>query len=273
MKTIALMSALAFLMPAVVAQGDAEAHFKELTAELAAERAAFSAAIRKVQASDEYKSALDTYRNGEGEEKAAALKKLRSMTSSLKRPNPSEAAPKFAAGAKKYAGTDGAVPFLVWLATQGGKDHTRSAVETLMAKHAGSAKLGDFVDRLPYMTRSGFSEDEIRGYCAKIIDTNENAEIKAGAHYARAQTYLARGRNPEPKPGFEDAYKKDIAAVKAVAPNSILAKRAVAPEFERTRLQIGMVAPDIVGEDLDGVKFKLSDYRGKVVVLDFWGDW
>ena len=27
------------------------------------------------------------------------------------------------------------------------------------------------------------------------------------------------------------------------------------------------------GEDLNGVAFKLSDYRGKVVVLDFWGDW
>lgn len=36
---------------------------------------------------------------------------------------------------------------------------------------------------------------------------------------------------------------------------------------------IGQMAPDIDGEDLDGVKFKLSDYRGKVVVLDFWGDW
>jgi len=24
---------------------------------------------------------------------------------------------------------------------------------------------------------------------------------------------------------------------------------------------------------LDGVKFKLSDYRSKVVVLTFWGDW
>jgi peroxiredoxin len=40
----------------------------------------------------------------------------------------------------------------------------------------------------------------------------------------------------------------------------------------RTRL-IGMVAPDIVGKDYDGVTFKLSDYRGKVVVLAFSGEW
>jgi peroxiredoxin len=38
-------------------------------------------------------------------------------------------------------------------------------------------------------------------------------------------------------------------------------------------LEIGKVAPDIEGVDLDQVPFKLSDYRGKVVVLDFWGDW
>ena len=35
----------------------------------------------------------------------------------------------------------------------------------------------------------------------------------------------------------------------------------------------GDVAPDIVGVDLDGVEFKLSDYKGKVIFLDFWGDW
>jgi cytochrome oxidase Cu insertion factor (SCO1/SenC/PrrC family) len=38
-------------------------------------------------------------------------------------------------------------------------------------------------------------------------------------------------------------------------------------------LEIGKLAPEIEGEDIDGVPFKLSDYRGKVVVLDFWGDW
>jgi hypothetical protein len=38
-------------------------------------------------------------------------------------------------------------------------------------------------------------------------------------------------------------------------------------------LEIGSVAPEIQGTDTEGRKMKLSDYRGKVVVLDFWGDW
>lgn len=38
-------------------------------------------------------------------------------------------------------------------------------------------------------------------------------------------------------------------------------------------LELGGVAPEIVGKDLDGKRLKLSDYRGKVVMLDFWGHW
>jgi hypothetical protein len=30
---------------------------------------------------------------------------------------------------------------------------------------------------------------------------------------------------------------------------------------------------DIVGRDLDGKSFSLSDYRGNVVMLVFWGEW
>ncbi len=36
---------------------------------------------------------------------------------------------------------------------------------------------------------------------------------------------------------------------------------------------VGKPAPEIEGEDIEGNSFKLSDYRGKVVVLDFWGNW
>ena len=43
--------------------------------------------------------------------------------------------------------------------------------------------------------------------------------------------------------------------------------------FELQFLAIGKQVPDIVGKDLDGIEFRLSDYRGKVVMLDFWGHW
>ena len=58
-----------------------------------------------------------------------------------------------------------------------------------------------------------------------------------------------------------------------VAKGTALEPRIRSQLFELQNLQIGRAAPDIQGEDLDSVKFKLSDYRGKVVVLDFWGDW
>ncbi len=36
---------------------------------------------------------------------------------------------------------------------------------------------------------------------------------------------------------------------------------------------IGKPAPRLQGKDLDGKDVRLSDYRGKVVVLDIWADW
>ena len=36
---------------------------------------------------------------------------------------------------------------------------------------------------------------------------------------------------------------------------------------------VGKPAPAMQGTDADGVAFQLSDYRGKVVLLDFWADW
>lgn len=43
--------------------------------------------------------------------------------------------------------------------------------------------------------------------------------------------------------------------------------------FLLENLAIGKPALEIEGHDLDGVEFKLSDYRGQVVLLNFWGDW
>jgi len=51
------------------------------------------------------------------------------------------------------------------------------------------------------------------------------------------------------------------------------AQKRPTPTGIQTGINVGELAQDISAEDLDGVTFKLSDYRGKVVILDFWGHW
>jgi hypothetical protein len=43
--------------------------------------------------------------------------------------------------------------------------------------------------------------------------------------------------------------------------------------FRIRHLSVGRVAPEIESEDISGKQFKLSEYRGKVVMLSFWGHW
>lgn len=45
------------------------------------------------------------------------------------------------------------------------------------------------------------------------------------------------------------------------------------PVIDAQTFAIGSIAPDIVGKDIEGKEFRLSEYRGKVVVIDFWADW
>jgi hypothetical protein len=67
---------------------------------------------------------------------------------------------------------------------------------------------------------------------------------------------------------FEQALEKfgDV----ALPGGETVAERAKAELFEIRNLSVGKQAPDIEGEDQDGKHFKLSDYQGKVVLLDFW---
>lgn len=51
------------------------------------------------------------------------------------------------------------------------------------------------------------------------------------------------------------------------------AGKPTAKNAARGAVAVGGIAPDIEGTDLDGVAFRLSDYRGKVVVVDFWAGW
>lgn len=43
--------------------------------------------------------------------------------------------------------------------------------------------------------------------------------------------------------------------------------------FELEHLALGMKAPELIGTDAENSKFAISDYRGKVLCLIFWGFW
>lgn len=76
---------------------------------------------------------------------------------------------------------------------------------------------------------------------------------------------------------------KRNAAVFAILVTAILAMLAAGRYLDRTRKQKGSpsmvgdvrgrTAPDFELATLDGRKVKLSDYRGKAVVLNFWATW
>jgi hypothetical protein len=55
--------------------------------------------------------------------------------------------------------------------------------------------------------------------------------------------------------------------------NELLGKWIEQLLYNTTHLVVGCEAPEIEGVDHDGKKFRLSEYRGKVVLLPFWGFW
>jgi len=108
---------------------------------------------------------------------------------------------------------------------------------------------------------------------------------KDDAPWARAYgqeyvDFLRKADSPKLKAEFESvldrlASDKELAKVTYERGDKTrtVGEAADAELFELRHLQPGKPAPDIAGADIDGKAFKLSDYRGKVVLLDFWGDW
>ncbi len=52
-----------------------------------------------------------------------------------------------------------------------------------------------------------------------------------------------------------------------------LGEQAEGALFRLQHLEFGCTVPEIEAEDIDGTPMKLSDFRGKVVVISFWATW
>jgi len=152
-------------------------------------------------------------------------------------------------------------------------------MSTLFAdKYVGEMK----PDRLRNLCQSlGFSGDKGSESLARALMKHESRDVQGVACLAAAQILKKRSEETHDKDAKAAAAllaeseklfgraQKEYADVKAGFRGTVgdTAKKEL---YELRHLAIGKPAPAVESEDQDGKKFKLSDYKGKVVMLDFW---
>jgi hypothetical protein len=220
-----------------------------------------------------------------------------------------EMAPKFLALAEKYPNDPIALDALTqaiwqvnttpWPVEMVGEDPARpKAFEIILRDHIRSDALVPLCQRISY----GFAK-EYETFLRAVIAKNPNKNVVAVAHLSLAhylhnrwhrvelckeepkqakefvglfgKDYLADLRKLEGEKVFKEVETLFEQATEKYGAEKLpggdtVAERAKGELFELRNLRVGKVAPDIEGEDQDGKRFKLSEYRGKVVLLDFW---
>lgn len=180
-----------------------------------------------------------------------------------------------------------------------GEDTARTkAFELLERDHLGSDKLGPLCERVAY----GFCQ-EYESFLRAVLAKNPHTTLRATAclslgrflnhrlhrvDLCRQEAELADefaelfgkqyletllGQDGDKAvQEIESTYKEAIDKYGDVklSDGETVGQRAKTELFTIQNLSVGKVAPEIEGEDQDGNSFKLSDYRGKVVLLDFW---
>jgi len=181
----------------------------------------------------------------------------------------------------------------------GGADNPgMRAMAILLRDHVKSDKIGPICQRI----NTGF-RPEYETFLRTILETSPHKDVQALAclslgqflnnrmqrlnqfkerpevakSHAKlfGQDYLdALQRQDRAKVGREIEALFESAAgkyrVAKIPYSGTVGEKAQAELFEFRNLLVGKQAPDIEGEDQDGQRFALSDYRGKVVLLDFW---
>ena len=172
-------------------------------------------------------------------------------------------------------------------------------VALVLRDHLLSEKLGPVIDRMRYGYRMEYEK-----CLSTVLEKNPHRGVQAVTCLALAQFLNDRLRmlqlaedRPELVECYDIVFGKDylpelqrLGRAELAARIETLFERA-ADEYgdvkfragtvgERAKselyairhLSVGRVAPEIEGKDQDGRQFKLSDYRGKVVLLYFWSE-
>lgn len=168
-----------------------------------------------------------------------------------------------------HPGEDAAY-YLVQALHYGGarQERGRAILERLLEHHSMSpawARLGTLLPRVV----QGLGKEDRRRFL-DALSANPDVDVRGWL------ALLEHSEAVEKAALDSERYRVAKAALLAAresARDPALREELMAPIDLRERFAIGAVSPDIEGLDLDGAPFRLSDHRGKVILLSFWGDW
>ncbi|MGB0328711.1 MAG: TlpA family protein disulfide reductase [Akkermansiaceae bacterium] len=182
---------------------------------------------------------------------------------------------RFDAVAQEYAGTDDAIPFLTWMAQNAlsmvgdQRKAAKNAVRTLVTTHRSSPRLEDLewmIGRLDYF----YDAPQALVVGLKLEKESPSPKVRAYATFSRVGATINKA--PVDSAEFRTAKAEMLKVLEGVEIKNLTS--AVKTRIKmRENFSLGMTPPDIQGVDLDGSAFALSDYKGKVLLIDFWGDW
>lgn len=120
------------------------------------------------------------------------------------------------------------------------------------------------------MLRALYTKDkrnEVRGVACLVL----GQVVLGGAdHLIAGDPQAAARKRLEGEQLLEEAAHKYASAKTAF--DGTVGQKAKSELFDMRHLSVGKAAPDVEGVDQDGKQFRLSDYQGKVVLLDFWSE-
>lgn len=155
--------------------------------------------------------------------------------------------------------------------------HSAKAMDLLKKHHIDNPAIGMLCLQLAMRDMPGGE-----ALAKAVAEKGKSDDAKGMAYLGLGQMLLARSNRDniadDERTRLRNEAKKDLQKVidhyaDVSAFNRKAGDWAAAVLFEAEHLSVGLPAPDLAGEDLEGEHFKLSDYRGKVVFLDFWAHW
>ncbi|MBS0263604.1 MAG: TlpA family protein disulfide reductase [Planctomycetes bacterium] len=193
------------------------------------------------------------------------------------RPSDAECGGKLVAFAKDVPGDKAAFDALVYVFENLDAPDAaavRDEAVALFEKHQlKSPRLKIAIPRL-----AGCNSAKAEALLEKLGDKGETPDIRGLALFRLAQGRYERSAGKDEKhmaqiESLLARVQKDYGDVQPDDEDQPLAKLTAGALFEIRHLRPGKQLPEISGTDVAGKPLKLSSYRGKVVLLVFWGSW